>query len=168
MIAALRLYEIPAEFRAIDEAIDDLDGEITPEIEARLDALVTGELALHVDSIVALVRENETAAHAYHAEAQRLADLSRGRLRAAERLKEYLRANLEACGLDGAKGRLFRVRVQKNGRPSIRWEGRPETIPEPYRRVSIDLDGTAAYEAWKAGTLPAGFDVALGSHLRIS
>ena len=58
------------------------------------------------------------------------------------------------------------VRIQKNSRPSIQW---PEggLIPEAFQRVTVTLDGAKAYDAFKAGTLPKGFEVEHGSHLRI-
>lgn len=163
----LRLYEIAAEWRLIDQAIEEMDGEVPPEILARMDEL-SALVPETVDAVAKLVREREAEAGAYHAESQHFAAKAKACQAAADRLKAYLRHHIEACGLDRVKGALFRVALVKNGRPSIRWPGRPEGIPLTYRRISIDLDGPAAYADWKNGTLPEGFEVEHGSHLRIT
>ena len=163
----MHLYEIADEWRVIDQAIDDMDGEITPEIEARMDELAEA-LPETVDAIAKLIRERTAAAAVYAAEAKRLADKAKACQSTVERLKAYLHHHLEAIGLDGVNGTLFKVSIVKNSRPSIKWPGRPESIPDAFRRVSVDLDGPAAYAAWKSGTLPDGFDVAHGSHPRIT
>ena len=67
-----------------------------------------------------------------------------------------------------------KVRIQKNTRPSIRCA--IVEIPEPFRRIRVEFDGQAAYEALKAARcLPSepgrmeidGLVVELGRHVRI-
>lgn len=163
----MHLYEIADEWRSIDQAIDAMDGELTPEIEARMDELAAA-LPETVDAVAKLIRERDAEAATYQTEAQRFTAKAKACQATVERLKSYLHHHLNALGLDKVKGTLFKVSIVKNSRPSIKWTGRPEAIPDAFRRVSVDLDGAAAYAAWKAGTLPDGFDVDHGSHPRIT
>jgi hypothetical protein len=71
-------------------------------------------------------------------------------------------------GRDRVDGARFRVRAQQNGRPSIAWAGPLSDLPNEFLRVEESLDGDAAYRAYRAGTLPDGFAVTTGKHLRIS
>jgi chromosome segregation ATPase len=161
----LRLHEIPAALAAIDAAIDEFDGEIPSDLEAQLDAL---NLAVteKADHLATLVRERKAAAATYREEAARLSRLASSADAYAERLSAYLKASLEALGLDKVRGTRNVVRIQRNSRPTIRWAF-SQDIPESYRRVRVELDGEKAYQRWKAGDLCEGFDVTIGTHLRI-
>lgn len=161
----LRLYDLPAEFAAIDAAITDLDGELTPELAERLDHLEC-TLEDKVEAIASLVRTAEAEADYFASEADRLANRKRSATNKASRLKDYLKQNLEALGRDRVKTPRFTVRLQNNSGPSIAWVAEAP-IPDGFQRVRVELDGDAARQAWKAGTLPAGFKVVTGRHLRI-
>jgi len=162
----MKLYELPAAFEWLAEKLDDLDGELTPDLENELAALEY-ELAHKVTGICCLVQRFMRQAEAAKAEADRLHALSRVRANAAARLKEYLQLHLESMGLRKYETDLFRVRIRVNSRPTIRWTNDLDALPVAFRRVSVALDGEAAYQAWKETGLPSGFEVALGSHLRI-
>src|SRR5690606_36923569 len=125
---------------------------------------------------VALVIQNLKAnAEAAHAEAKRLQAIARTYERQAEVLKTYLHAQLQRAGLERIEAPRAMVRIQINGRPTIR-PADPANIPEPYRKVIITFDGEAAYRDLKArGLIPAGpgrvevdgLLVERGTHLRI-
>lgn len=161
----MRLYELPAEVRRIDDLLTESEGEITPEIEAALAAMEI-EKADKVDAIGALIAEAKRESDAVSAEATRLAERSGRLCRRAENLKAYLHRNMDAMGETKIKGRLFTASVCKNSAPSIRWSGEGE-IPRAFRRTRVELDGTEALAAYKAGDLPDGFTVNYGTHLRI-
>jgi hypothetical protein len=163
---SLRLYEIAEEFRRLDDAIDDADGELSAEVEAALDQLHLA-LADKVDALAALVRERDGKARFFADESADLARKARVQRHAADRLRDYLRRHLEALGLDGVQGARFTVAVQDNGTPSIRWSGPPDRLPDEFARVERSLDPAAARAALQDGRLPEGFDVVRGRHLRI-
>lgn len=166
MSTALRLYEIPAALAALDARVEDADGELSPELEAEFDALI-GSLEDRAAAVAALAVQHERTADAVAAEADRLGRLAGLHRRAGTRLKRYLRDQLVAANCPRLDAGPFRLRVQANP-AAIRWEGDPDTIPGPYRRVRVELDGDAARRALAAGTLPEAFIVTRGSHLRIS
>ena len=161
----MRLYELPEALRALDEEIEANGGELTPELEARLDELA-GNSAELVDRVCALIREHVHKAGVEYEEAAYFHRKAKASEAVANRLKRYLSDTMARVGYDRLEGDRFKVRIQKNGTPSIKWEGFGD-IPTEFARVSVELDGTKAREAWKNGTLPLGFTVQVGTHVRI-
>jgi hypothetical protein len=161
----VRLYELPAVYREIDRLLEESCGEVDDTIAALLSE-AESTLAQKIDAIAALVREKEARAEAERAEARHFAARAAADENAADRLKKYLLDCLTASGLDSAKGERFSARVQRNGTPSIAWagEGAP---PETFVRTRVEFDGRAAQDAYRAGTLPEGFEVSFGQHLRL-
>jgi hypothetical protein len=81
---------------------------------------------------------------------------------------------MERAGTTRVETPTVKVRIQKNTRPSIRCS--TAEIPEQFRRVRVEFDGAAAYDALKAAKcLPeepgrievSGLVVELGRHLRV-
>jgi hypothetical protein len=166
--APLRLYDLGLALRNIDDLIEEAGGELTAEVEEALSCLTDG-FTEKAERIALLIQERLRRAEAVASEAKRLAALALTSERAADSLKAYLARCLEAAGIDRFDGRLARVSLCQNGRPSIRWAGPAESIPEPFRKTVVEhrLDGSAALEAHRSGTLPDGFEVVLGKHVRI-
>lgn len=162
-----RLYELPGLYYEVGRAIDEADGEVTPEIEGVLAAL-DATLEDKADGIASLAAEADAEAAYFDAELDRLRKRRDVATRRKESLKSYLHRTLMALGRDKVKGLRFTVRVQRNSAPSIRWTRDIDTLPEAFRRISVDVDGTAAREAWKEGALPDGFEAVVGTHLRIA
>jgi hypothetical protein len=116
-----------------------------------------------------MIRTLETQAAVAMAEQDRLGKLISARVKAAHRLKDWLKINLERLGMAKVETGIFCVKIQRNGRPSITFDGNLEDLPFQYRRITVSLDGDAAYRRWKAGDeLPDGFQVITGTQLRIT
>lgn len=162
----MKLHEIPLESRRIDALLEESSGEITPDIEVALAGL-DEELSRKVDWVGTLIAEHLSRSSAYENEAARLTAMKRAQLNCADRLQAYLKSTLEALGVERVEGRFFQASIQKTGRPSIRWDGDREAIPEGYRRVSVAPDLNAAQEAYAAGVLPEGFVATFSTSLRI-
>ena len=144
------LYELSAEFAAVsrmlEEAADD-SGEIPSNIAERLDA-VQGSFADKVDSVLRLRAELVSRAVGIEDEVKRLTALRDGYHRRAEWLKEYVRQSMETTGQKKLDTAIFKVWIQKNGRPSVSLrEG--EEIPDEFKRVTYSFDSQAAYDRWK-------------------
>ena len=167
MTSALKLYEIADELRDIEDALIEAEGELTPEIEARMEA---AEMAFE-DKVrrICEIRQNMLrTAEAYQAEIDRLSVRVRGLGKSADSLKGYLFEQMERAGKQKIEVPPFRLAIQPNGRPSIRWTLNPEAAPERFRRVDVRIDGDAAYREWReTGELPEGFLVDIGRHLRV-
>lgn len=163
----MTLYEIGDELEAIETAILDAEGVITPEIAVQLEAM-EGALETKVEGICQVVARLARQADSAKLEADRLTKLATGRQNAADSLKHYLQKELVRLDRKKVDTRLFVVSVCRNSRPSIAWTEGLDALPECYRKVVTSLDGNAALEEYKAaGELPEGFVVNVGSHLRI-
>jgi hypothetical protein len=162
----LRLYEFP---EAIDRILEDLqDGEMKPDQEAELDRLL-GALDLKVRSVLGMIRHLDSMEERTKIEKERLARIQKTFARRAESLRTYLARCMAHADIARMVTDIGTVTRATNSRPTIRWAWVNEPIPEEFRRTKIvqELDADKALAAWKAGTLPPGFDVELGESLRI-
>ena len=161
------LYALPVAFEAIETEIDQADGELSADLETRLDALETN-LEEKTEAIAILIRRAESEEAVYQAEVDRLTMARNVARNRKDRLKLYLLTTLQTLGRDHVATRLFKVRIQKNSAPSVRWVGEG-LFPTQYQRVKIELDATAVLRDWRAGVaLPDDLVVAVGHHLRIT
>lgn len=162
----LKLWEISDELDRLTLEIFEAGGEITPEIEAQLEAM-EGAFMEKVERVALRIRELEATAAAAKSEKDRLYALEKSNDGAAKGLKSYLQSYIERQGRDRVETPKVRVRIQ-NSTPSIRWTRELGELPEEYRRVSITPDIAAVKEACKDGApLPDGFERTQGRHLRI-
>jgi hypothetical protein len=163
--AALKpLYAIAADMAMIADLLVENNGEITPEI-AELLATVPGDFRekLARCAVVAKNMKAEMEKHAAEAEIQavRAATLKRS----FESMKGYMKREMEAAGQLKVEGV---ARIQNNSQPSIAWTKPVEELPEEYRRVTIVANIRRAQDALDIdGTLPDGFVVEHGNHLRL-
>lgn len=160
------LYAIANELLEILATAELPDGEISPALEDRLDGLQL-DLRTKAENICRVMAELDGDHERYAREVARLAALAKSALAKRDRLKAYLRLQLEKVGLKKLDTDLFRLTIQSNSRPAIRLTPNAP-IPIDFLRVRKEFDGDAAYQAWKSGEpLPADVVVELGSHLRI-
>jgi hypothetical protein len=163
----LRLSDFPTAFAAIDAVIDELGGELPEDVEARLDAMDVA-FETKCDGVAWLIRQADSEVAFWRPEYDRITKRLRAAQHRSARLRNYLQSTMEALGRDKVETGRFSVRLQKNSTPSIRWPGDLAELPDHLKCVEVSLDGKAAREALKAGTLPEGFEVVVGRHLRIS
>lgn len=161
----MTLYEITSSIlNAVSQMTDD--GELAPGVEEQLAGL---EMAMteKVDNVAAFIRTCEAEAIAYKAETDRLGNLAAVATRKAERLKAYLKEELQRAGMTRIDGPRFKVSVQRNGTPTVKLaEG--AAVPERFARVKTELDSRAVMEAVKAGEeIPDTLTVYYGQHLRM-
>jgi len=167
MSATLKLWELGGQLEAIADALIENGGELTAELVDQL-ATLGGAFEWKTERILLYARNLQAQADVAKQEAARLATLAGGRERAAERLKVYVLESMERAGLTKIETALVKARIQDNSRPTIQWFGPADAIPEPFKRVTVGLDGEKAYEIWKATReLPVGFLVERGRHLRV-
>jgi|HubBroStandDraft_4_1064222.scaffolds.fasta_scaffold00070_10 hypothetical protein len=154
---------------AIQSALSECseDGEITPDLEARLNALqIAFEDKVH--GICQFMRQCELDATVVSIEVERLTKLKQSLTGKFEWLKGYLQRSMQALGMTAVDTPLFHLRIQRNSRPSFVLAAGAE-VPEQFRRVEVSMDGNAVYAAWKEGkdVFPPEITVKQGSHLRI-
>lgn len=168
MTAALKLYEVADALVLIGEQLEENGGELTPEIEEQL-AVLDGAFEQKVERILLYAQNYRAAADAAVKEAERLASLGRSRTAIADRLRGYVKAQMDIAGRTKIETDRIVARIQKNGRPSIHCLVPIDTLPEGFVRVRREFNAEVAYELWKAkAPLPDGITVEHGSHLRVS
>jgi hypothetical protein len=177
----LKLYEHVDQYQVVLDWIEEHAAEIEaaggvlPQQLEELLEEVEGSLQQKVERIALVVQNLRANAEAAASEAKRLQAIAQTYERQAATLKAYLHAQLQRAGIERIDAPRAKVRIQINGRPTIR-PANPENIPEPYRKVIITFDGEAAYRDLKArGLIPGGAGraevdgllVERGTHLRI-
>jgi len=151
----------------VGAAIAEAGGELTPELEERLDAL-EGAFDAKVERIALLVQREAGIANMAKDEADRLSAIRKSHQSTADGLKGYLLNQMLRSDRLKVETPKARVRVQRNGMPSIQWTKDPEELPEAYKRVTVAPDLALVREELKAGAgVPEGFTVEYGHHLRI-
>lgn len=167
MTAPKHLYEIVDAYQAVMYAVEEAEGDLSPELAAQLDA-IPGQFSAKCERVALYIRNLDALATAADLEVARLKALVTSRGNAVNRLKAYLKMNMERMGETNIVTPLIKLRIQKNSRPSIAWDEALGPIPVDYQRVTVSLDGTKAYDDWRAGRLPESFKTDHGTHLRLS
>lgn len=165
----MRLYELSAAYRMLSEMED------AEAFDAALSEL-QGNIEEKAENIAALVRSLEAETEAHRTEAKRHAEIAQARQNRTDRLKDYLKTNLEGAGLTRVKAGLFSVAIQANGgRPVVRIAPDAELpeaftvlVPEVVTPEHREPDYAALVAAWEVKQeLPAGVEIGRGTHLRI-
>ncbi len=107
----MHLYELTAEYEAIIKAIEDAEGEVTPELVAQLDAL-GGAFTDKADNIAAVIRTVEATSDAVKVEQDRLAKYRKSLDNHADWLRRYLQEQMERTGNVKVEGARFRIAVR--------------------------------------------------------
>ena len=166
------LHELTAECHNIMAEIEACDGEINEAIAARLDAL-EGAREAKVDAYCRLMKNfellgDEIAAVAvpFEDEAKRMKARAAPHYRARDRLRERLKMELEAQGIDKIKTARFTVSIYGIA-PEIVWTA--DGPPPAEFQTAPSLNKTAAVQWHKQnGWLPEGFSVKPKTAMRIS
>ena len=139
----MKLYELSEQIRELFSN-EEIDVDLLNELEM--------EFNDKVENICGLIREIEADSSAYKSEIDRLADKKRAADNSVERLKDYIRSNMEATGETKINGRLFNVTL---GKPSqvVAIVGQ---VPEKYHVIKVTEDKTAISKALKAGETVEG------------
>ncbi len=144
------LYELAADFAALEAALLESAGEWTPEVEASFAAI--GELeAEKIDAYRAVVAQLEAHATACRGEAEVFQTKANVASNAVKRLKTRLQDYLVATGRTEVKGTIWRAVLTANGgKQPLATLVSPEELPEAFQRIRIEPDTEALRAA--AGT----------------
>lgn len=148
------LYDLTAEGLAIFDMLDDSLGELTPELEARLDKLML-EGPQRIEAAAMVVRSMEANAAACEAEVDRLRQRAKAFDAQSARLKARMTLCLDAAFSGKVKTPLFSVWTQKSADRIIAdlvpgvtaemlYQERPDLV-----RVKMELDREKAVDLYK-------------------
>jgi hypothetical protein len=163
------LLDITRDLEALDDLVAEVDqslaetgGEVTPEVQAALDAVdawmaeLDTDLKGKVDNYAAFIVTLDKRAEVRKAEADRLARRARIDATNAQFLKERLRGELERRGIRKVETDRYRVSVAANGGKLPLLIQDELAVPERFwisvKRVSNDL----VREALERGEAVAG------------
>lgn len=162
----MQLYRIGNALTEILASIPE-DGEISPEQLQAISAM-EGQFADKAQDVACVIQHAKAYAEAAAAQAKRLTELARVKTNLAERLSDYLQNQMELTGQLKVETPLFKMWIQRNGAPSVNYDGDPAALPPGMQRVKVEVDKKAIADAAKAGgTLPDGVTVVYNNHLRI-
>lgn len=161
------MYEIPQEMMYIDHLIDMSEGEVTPEIQEKFDA-VMAKVKENVDPLVKWIRNLDAREDRDKDEGKFFTNRGKFAGNKKEKLKKTIIDALIAIGVEKMYGNMFVVTVRDASRPKITWEGEGEP-PKKYTRTTIEtsIDGDKLYELWKLDKLPPGFKAEKSKWLHI-
>lgn len=160
----MNLYEMSLEGREIEKLLTDGEGELTPELEARLNNLmIAGPQRIEAAAIV--VQSMEASAMACEEEVKRLAARAKSFQDNASRLKSYISLALDTAFGGRVKTDKFTVWTQASA-DHVAFDVLPDhTIEEVEAfdpslvRVKKELDKVALKERFKRGEpLPAAIE----------
>jgi hypothetical protein len=158
------LRELTAELAGINELAKD------PEIPAEAIAnTINGLEGMFKDkaiNVVHVLLNNDSDIGEIDAEIKRLNDRKKVMNNAKERLKDYLRFNMEASGISKIESPLFTITLAKAREVVVVDD--TEKLPEDYKRVTVSPDKALIGKALKDGYEVPGASLALGqSSIRI-
>lgn len=136
------------------EPIRQLMADEEIPLEHKIDTiyLLSDDFKEKAQKVAAYIREVEAEATAYDDEAKRLAERKRLKMADADRLKDYLRSNMESTGITKIDG-LFKITL---GKPIQIVEVNEATLPQQYFKVSVSPDKTELAKLLKQGATIQG------------
>ena len=169
------LYELSAEYAALETLIAEQPAELDAEFALELDRLfaaLADDEANKLESYYRLIRRLEMEASAAKAEADQYAMAAKFRENTVARLKDRLKQHLEftkRTKAETASGKTFAIQTNGGKEPLKVAEGVDlDALPTEYVRIVKSVDNDRVREAIKAGET---FDWATleprGNHLRI-
>lgn len=134
------LYELGAEFAALEEVLVANGGELTPEVEAALTNL--GEIqAEKVDAYRAVAASFAAYAAKVSDEMALLAAKKQAAEKAEANLKRRLLEYMTARGVTELKGTIWKAAIQKNGgKPPVTVLVEPTALPSGLQRITVSPD----------------------------
>lgn len=171
------LFQLSADMSAIEDALYETGGELTPEIEAALQETAQS-LAMKTDSYNALMRKFGSQADVIDAEIKRLTALKKTCQNAEKRLREHVCETMQMFGIEKLEGTYCKMSLGKSTRVETDDEqlmaaymGAVEklgaTLP-PYLILDVKVSKTGIKEYEKeTGILPAGAEKVESVSLRI-
>ena len=163
-----KLYELATELAVINDQLITAEGEITPELEARLDQvnLALTEKATGLRKWFAII-DGDTAG--LDAEIKRLENLKRLQNNLRDRLMKYIELNMKAADLKKIETPIGAFTIQKNP-PSCEVISE-EMVPDEFKRIIPEqkvVDKKMALEALKDGYSVPGIKLVEDrTHLRV-
>lgn len=152
------LFNISQEYLQIADVLESNGGELTPEIEELLNAN-TEALQLKASNIAFVVRKMALEEDNINSEIERLKAMLKSKTNSKERLRGYLKSNMEQIGVTEIRCDLITIRLQ-NSKSSIEILDKG-LIPKKFlnRKIDYTPDKNAIKEALESGAKVKGAEL---------
>lgn len=107
------LFQLTTDMAAIEDALWENGGELTPELEEAMTETAAG-LVAKTDGYGALIRKFDSVASAIDAEIKRLQALKKTATNAADRLKGRILFSMQANGMSKLDGQLTKFSLRRS------------------------------------------------------
>ena len=171
------LFQLSQEMMAIEDALWESGGELTPELEQAMTENAES-MAKKVDGYNAVIRSLGSKADVLDAEIKRLTALKKVAENAQKRIKEHMLDTMNAFGIDKLEGAYCKVSKSRSTKTEVdeptllqvytpMLDGVNESLP-PYLSVEYKVNKTALKDYIKdTGITPAGVEFVESYSLRI-
>ncbi len=157
------LFNITSEQKRINDALMELDGELTPELEEAL-VINAENFAVKAEAYAASIHQFEAVEDAADAEIKRLTALKKSAQGAAKRLKDNLAYGMEVMGYDKVDMGLHKLSFRTSTAVNITDEVR---IPNTYIKVETKIDKESLKRDLKAGLVIEGAELVTNRNLQL-
>lgn len=155
----LQLYEAANEWAEIQNLIAASDGQLTPEIEAKIEAIAKVTPSIF-SGLYILIREAEAEVNYFSPESDRINGRKQAAAKRVAGFRSMAKEFMKMVGedrVDTPSRHTFRL---QDGPAVIKWTKTPEDAPPEYQIHVIEVDVNKAKAVLKAGgELPEGFEV---------
>lgn len=160
----MKLYELTNDYLTLMDRIDATDDP--EELTTLKDTLesVAGDFDEKVENCCKMYANLKADADLIAEELKRLRDKKTAAENKAERLKEYIRYEMERAGRKKADVGVFRCSFRNNTVVEV---DDPETLPGEFQRVTVAADKTALKKALQDGTEVPGARLAVNTSFSI-
>lgn len=157
------LFSITAEQRRINDALMELDGELTPELEEAL-VINAENFAVKAEGYATSIHHFEAVEDAADAEIKRLTAIKKSATRAKTHLKNNLAYGMEVMGYDKVDMGLHKLSFRTSTAVNITDEVR---IPNQYIKVETKIDKESLKRDLKAGLVIEGAELVTNKSIQI-
>lgn len=164
----MTLYEISANMLMVSALMDQ--AETDEDIQVALDTMeaLEGDLIFKAEDIIKVCKNIEADIQAIDEETKRLQDMKTSRKNKVDRLKKYLKENMESVGLQKIDTPLFKIAIQKNGgKQKIAYDVDIDRLPAEFTITTISPDTEAIRKVLDAGESDLFHYEERGTSLRI-
>ena len=169
-MTTVALYQLAGQYQQLAEQLADMDLDAQTVADTIEASGLTDDIMVKAQGIECVARTLEMYTPAIDAEIDRLKLLKAGREKKAQGLRDYLKLNMIACGIEKIESPLFKIKLQNNPQAVDIYE--PGLIPVEYMRLPEmpppAPDKTAIKAALKAGHEVQGARLTQGQRLVVS
>lgn len=145
------LYEYKYEYQKLLDFASECDPDDPEDSQAFLNTLegLTGEIAIKVDNCAGIIRELEAESEKFDKEADFYQRRANALHNSAQKLKDYVKNQLEEMNLKEIKGDRFIVKVQTSG--GKRRLILTDDVPDKFQKIVYETDTGKIREALEKG-----------------